>query len=91
MGWIIRYYKWLYRGYNKVALTAGNKVLVRNDDNTYRPAGVKGQIIGNVVVTGVLSGMAYVYYLLGKEKGKMEAHIDELNRDLDEHRFTPAP
>lgn len=72
----IRYIKWLYTKYNKVGITAGNKVLVRSEDGSYRPAGVKGQIVGNVLVQGMLCGIAYYYYRVGKQVGQQEGFAD---------------
>lgn len=69
---MFRYYRWLYRQYNKVGMTAGNKTLVLQSDGSYRPAGWKGQILGNVIVSTFLALCFYGYYRLGKQDGKNE-------------------
>lgn len=66
---MIRYYRWLYKWYNKVGMTAGNKVLLNNNDGTYRPAKLKGQIIGNIILSAYIAGVWYWGYLKGKEVG----------------------
>jgi hypothetical protein len=68
----VKWLKWLYERYNRVGITAGNKVLVRVDENTYRPAGVKGQIIGNLVVQGYICAVVYWFWRMGKQQGHEE-------------------
>ncbi len=75
---VFRYYRWLYRQYNKVGVTAGNKVLVRQDNGSYTPAKAKGQIIGNVVITAYLSLVMYGCYKLGKNEGEQSGYEEAL-------------
>lgn len=70
---IIRYYRWLYKWYNKVGMTAGNKVLLKNEDGTYRPAGLKGQIIGNIVVSAYIVGIYYAGKAIGREQAEIKS------------------
>lgn len=83
---MFRYYRWLYRQYNKVGMTAGNKTLVLQSDGSYRPAGWKGQILGNVLVSAFLSVCFYGYYRLGKQEGYNEGRCDVLS-DMDEETY----
>ncbi len=92
MKFIFNYYKWLYRQYNKVAMTGGNKILVNQGDGTYRPAGTKGQIIGNVVVQLGMCGVMLYGYQLGKARGKEQGWsegFDQAN-ELAKEDFPPV-
>ncbi len=83
---IIRYYRWLFRNYDKVGMTGAYRVVRKTDDNTWVTAGWKGQIIGNIAVQGILVGVGYIYYRLGKEKASQDAYLqgrDDAIADYD--------
>lgn len=87
---IIRFYRALYNHYNKVAVTAGNKTLIRQPDGSYRPAGWKGQILGLVVVNAYIGGLLYAYYHYGRKQGRMEGHHEgrcEVLFEMDEETY----
>lgn len=87
---IASYYRWLYRQYNKVGVTAGNKVLVNNGDGSYRSAGWKGQVIGNVVVCATMGCAMYHGYRLGKTAGAQDAYWQGRDEALEDHQvFEP--